>query len=373
MQSYVSCRDIQQYLNNYYEKTKKTASLYDAVFGLYQQRQFHNLKNKQLPSSNNLQDQLINSLLDLKLDMLPMVTKPSQLDKNVSENYFMFNKKDARIMLQFHHEKTNMHYHDYFEINIVLKGQMKFTCQNETQIIKENSLVIISPLAHHKIEIIDDSQVICIAIKKSTFDNNFFSLLKNDNLLSKFFSNNLYSSSYNFLLFHIQTDELLIRTLQRIVDESYSDSPYANEICCNYISILLSYILRDLSNSTYNHPKNNFLPNKIAAIINLIKFQSNSVNLDFLSKNYGYDKAYLGKLIKQNTGHSFNYLRNYYRIQNSRRLLEFSDKSIAIISQEVGYNSPNHFERCFQKFMGTSPIKYRQQSLKSQMSYTKST
>ncbi|MCH5382210.1 helix-turn-helix domain-containing protein [Lactobacillus paragasseri] len=78
-----------------------------------------------------------------------------------------------------------------------------------------------------------------------------------------------------------------------------------------------------------------------------------------MAKKLGYDKAYLGKLIIKNTNHSFNYLRNYYRIHNSCQLLQFTDYSIEKISIKTGYSSPNHYERCFRQLMKTTPTKYR--------------
>lgn len=359
----ISYRDIQQYLSDYYEKTKKTASLYDAVSGLYQQHKFYSPIDTKQPILQGVQNQLTNSLLNLNLNILPMLTKLSTSNKANAESIFEFNKKDAQIMMQFQHEKGSMHYHDYFEINIVLEGKMLFTCQNETKVLDSGSVIVISPLTQHKIQIIDNSIVICLAIKKDPFSDNFYSLLKTDNLLSHFLNSNFYSSNYNFLLLHTQISDVILRTLKNIADEAYFDNLYSNEICCNYISILFFYILQNLSSSPIVFDKSILLSNKIVPIIHCIKSNSNSVNLDLLSQKFGYDKAYLGKLIKQNTGHSFSYLRNYHRIKNSRRLLEYTDKNIEKISIEVGYTSPNHFERCFRQLMNTSPLKYRKNFL----------
>lgn len=356
----ITCRKVQQYLSNYYKKTKKTASLFDAVFGLYQQHNFHGLNKDKAISSFNLQDQLTDSLLNLNLDISSIINQSSKLSNNISKKPFLFDKKDTQIMMLFQHEKTTMHYHDYFEIDIVLRGKIQFTCQNETQVLKSNSLIIIGPSTQHKIQVLDDGIVICLGITKETLDKNFSNLLKEDNLLSNFFNYNLYSPSYNYLLFHVKITDLFIETLQHIVDEAYSDEPYSKEACYNHIHNFFIYVLRNSSSETPN--RSNFLPNKIAKIINSIKLYSNSVNLTSLSQKYGYDKAYLGKLIKKNTGHSFNHLKNYHRIQNSCRLLKFSSKSIETISIEVGYNSPNYFESCFQQFMNISPGKYRQKT-----------
>ena len=86
---------------------------------------------------------------------------------------------------------------------------------------------------------------------------------------------------------------------------------------------------------------------------------SKYITLDTLAQKFNYDKAYLGKLIFKSSDYSFNYLRNYYRIKKSCQLLQFTDHSIAEISNLTGYSSPNHFERCFHQIMKISPSQYR--------------
>lgn len=358
MQKYISSRKVQQYLSNYYEKTKKTASLYDAVFSLYKQNNIHNVTNDKRHPSQDLQSQLIDSLLDLNLDMVAIINRFPQLSEIISES-----KQDIQIIQRFQHEQSTSYQCDTFEINIILKGAMKLNCQNETQIINENSLVIISPLTPHKIEVINDSIVICLTIKKTKLRNNFQNLLRSENEFSDFFNYNLYSPHDSFLLRHIEIDDLILETLQHIVDEVRSNSKYSNEICYNHISNLFSYILRNLSSASKTTNRRKSFSHKIVLIINWIKSHAGSVNLDLLSRKFGYEKAYLGKLIKQSTGYSFNYLRNYHRIRNSCYLLKYTDKTVETISIEVGYNSPNHFTRCFCQLRNTSPIKYRRAHL----------
>lgn len=49
------------------------------------------------------------------------------------------------------------------------------------------------------------------------------------------------------------------------------------------------------------------------------------------------------------------------RIQNSKSLLLYSEETIASISVQCGYNSPQHFFRQFNSIVGCSPNKFRSQ------------
>lgn len=132
---------------------------------------------------------LYQCLQNLHVAVTAIIQKPQQLYKNVSESYFMFEEKDAKILLQFQNELVHYHKHDYFEIDLVLDGETKFFTDNSISTLHKGDLVIISPGTSHKIEVIESSIVICIVMKKSTFDNSFFNLIKADNILADFLTN----------------------------------------------------------------------------------------------------------------------------------------------------------------------------------------
>lgn len=343
--------------------------MFDAVFNLYNNHQYtYRPKDLDLPEPKltNVQT-LYEKLKQLMIEVTPIIkgTHGKQINTQIFEDTFFSKTKDATILLQFQNEESRMHHHDYFELNLVLQGKIQVTCSNEKMILKTGDFIIISPYTKHQLQILQNSIVVCITIRKSTFDEAFFNLLKNDDLISAFFKQNLYSSDQNYLLFSIPINYQLLETIQNIFIAAYSTSSQANTICCSYISILLSYALQELTNpeSFTSHKKN--LTNQMATIINLIEKNANTISLDALAQKFSYDKAYFGKLIQKNSGYSFNYLRNYYRIKKSCQLLQFTDHSIAEISRMTGYSSPNHFERCFHQIMNISPTQFRKNNKKS--------
>lgn len=337
--------------------------MFDAVFYLYNHHDF-DYHPSQLqfpePKSDNLQ-QLYQILSKMNIAVTPIIKDPhaNSLSTSVPENAFFSRTKDAYILLQFQHDKNSLHHHNYFELNLVLQGNMTVTFTKEKMQLRKGSFIIISPFTPHQINVDQDSIVACITIRKSTFDQAFFSLLQNDDLISNFFKHNLYSSSQNYLLFSMRINYQVLETIQNIFIQAYSPSSQANVLCCNYISILLSYALEESINPKVLSSHTQRLTNRMTSIINLIKEKPTTITLLTLAQEFGYDKAYLGKLINKSTGHSFNYLRNYYRIHQACQLLNYTDQSIGTISRVVGYSSPNHFERCFKELMDLSPSNYR--------------
>lgn len=365
---YISYAHIQEFLNNFFEKNKKTASMFDAVNYLYSTHQYSYFPIPLKPAEPKLMDvkSLYKELTKLTIKVTPIVKNinVNQLTHTISENAFFSKRKDASILLQFQNEESKLHHHDYFEMNLVLQGKMDIICSEDKMTLKDGDFIIISPYTSHQVHVLPNSVVICITIRKSTFDEAFFGLVKSDDIISNFFKQNLYSFNRNYLLFSVPINYQLLETIQNIFAAAYSNSSQANTICCAYISILLSYALEDISQLHSASPHSRNLVHKIASVIHTIEKNPDVITLPSLSQSFNYDKDYLGKLIKRNTGYSFNYLRNYYRIKKSCQLLQFSDKSIDEISRMTGYSSPNHFERCFRQITNTSPTRFRKETLK---------
>lgn len=174
---YISYTDIQNFLNDYFAQNKNTASMFDAVFNLYNYHQYtYQPKELDLPEPKltNVQ-KLYQKLGQLSIEVTPIIKgiQGKQLHTTISETTFFPKTKDATILLQFQNEKSQMHHHDYFEMNLVLQGQMQATCSNEKMMLKAGDFIIISPYTKHQLHIFQDSIVICITIRKKYFRRSF--------------------------------------------------------------------------------------------------------------------------------------------------------------------------------------------------------
>lgn len=94
--------------------------------------------------------------------------------------------------------------------------------------------------------------------------------------------------------------------------------------------------------------------------------------IDHLEKNYP-DKIYLDQLAELSHMSTRNFQRifkkavgsspsNYLmqiRLQKSRKFLRETDKSVSEIAIETGFGDGNYFIKCFKKYVGVTPIKFR--------------
>ncbi len=86
---------------------------------------------------------------------------------------------------------------------------------------------------------------------------------------------------------------------------------------------------------------------------------SEKLTLKQLADYIHVSPVYLSSIIKKETNMSLSNLINLVRIEESKRLLVFTNKSMHEIACQVGYNYQTHFNNVFQKYEGIAPLEYR--------------
>ena len=84
-------------------------------------------------------------------------------------------------------------------------------------------------------------------------------------------------------------------------------------------------------------------------------------NLDQLAAQAGVSKFYFTRLFKNAKGVSPSRYLLTLRMDEARRLLRETKRSVVEIALDVGYANPSHFARFFRRETGLSPSDYRQQ------------
>jgi AraC family transcriptional regulator len=84
-------------------------------------------------------------------------------------------------------------------------------------------------------------------------------------------------------------------------------------------------------------------------------------NLAELAARSGLSKFYFNRLFKNATGVSPLHYHMNLRMDEAKRLLRETKKSVVEIGLDVGYANPSHFAQLFKRETGHSPSDYRQQ------------
>jgi len=84
-------------------------------------------------------------------------------------------------------------------------------------------------------------------------------------------------------------------------------------------------------------------------------------NLDRLARQAGLSKFYFNRLFKGAMGVSPSRYQMTLRMNEAKRLLRETKKSVVDVGLDVGYASPSHFAQLFRRETGLSPSDYRRQ------------
>ena len=84
-------------------------------------------------------------------------------------------------------------------------------------------------------------------------------------------------------------------------------------------------------------------------------------NLDRLAAQVGLSKFYFNRLFKNATGVSPSRHHINLRVDEAKRLLRETKKSVVEVALDVGYANPSHFAQLFRRETGLSPSDYRRQ------------
>lgn len=83
------------------------------------------------------------------------------------------------------------------------------------------------------------------------------------------------------------------------------------------------------------------------------------LNLMEVAEVFGFNYSYLSTYFHTHKGEGFSEYLNQIRVEKACKLLEKKEKSIANISELVGYRDHSYFCRVFKKITGKTPSQYR--------------
>lgn len=266
--------------------------------------------------------------------------------------------------------KEHQHAHDFFEINYIFSGKCHMLFENETLTLDSGELCIISPGSMHDMYASDDTIAVSIMIRKDTFENTFFRLLSQKNLLSDFFRTILYSETEkaNYICFTTNNSPIVHNSIKTLFMDCYILDDYSNTCAISRIHIFFSILLRRFSHTIkiYNESSGISDQTNFLLILQYIQNHYQTVSLDTLCAVFHYNKSYLSRLIRKNSGHNFIDIVTELKLSYAVDLLSHTTLSVAEISELAGYNNVDHFSKHFKKKYSLPPSVWRSYSINNE-------
>ncbi len=359
--AYTTAGELETLLKRSYQTRKSCLSFVEAVFLLNSREAL--LRSK--PAFPSMRDtmstqQFSDFTLAVPLDLSLLVGKSK--NSLISEFEIIPSHKDVFVIKHLPYVDDKLHTHDYFELNYVYVGSCVQAFENETRILNQGDLCIISPDSTHNIRVTEGDIVVSILIRKSTFDAVFSSFLVHSNIVSLFFRNNLYGeSSANFLVLATGESPELKKIIHKLYFESNLDDDYGNQCAVSLVNLLFVELLRRYSDTVelYDAAKISDQEFDFSLLLQYINLNYQTVTLSSLADEFKFNKFYLSKLIKKNLNQTLSEIVKFLKVSHAEGLLLKTNLSVEEISAKVGYASVDHFSRTFKKEKGSSPSYYR--------------
>lgn len=83
------------------------------------------------------------------------------------------------------------------------------------------------------------------------------------------------------------------------------------------------------------------------------------ITLEAISEKFFINSSYCSYIFKEKIGENLNEYLTKIRIEKSKSLLKNTKLSIEVVSKEIGYSNPKYFFKIFKKYVGTTPLEFR--------------
>lgn len=97
----------------------------------------------------------------------------------------------------------------------------------------------------------------------------------------------------------------------------------------------------------------------------MYKHFRNRIAVVDIAKAIGLSEAYLSHLYKKETGESLIDYLTHIRLEEAKQLLLKTDLRTYEIAEQIGFSEANYFSKQFKRYVGVSPLEYRQTQTKN--------
>lgn len=261
------------------------------------------------------------------------------------------------VMPTEHHQKVMMHSHSFVEFVFIDKGFALHTCNGTTTILTSGDLFVIQPDEDHSYISAHHTYLYNVLFLPEILQDVMGYLKPLPGM------HRIFEKDCPFEKLHLSLTEKqeILSFLDKMRWEGLN-KPVGWELKLkSLLEGFLVYYSRLYNNSfTTKEEKSNFLQ-----IYKVLQFVEEHYTEDFGVKEMaavaGLSSDYMSKLFKNIIGMSpAEYARNF-RLAKSMELLKTTDRSIAQISDDLGFTDISVFSRQFKQIVGTSPSAFRKE------------
>lgn len=302
-------------------------------------------------------------------------TEPSdgEARQSVFQETGMFRRnRDVAICRHARYSPLFLHSHRFIEMTWVYRGacrQWLGAIEPEGCVqLAEGDLLILPPGERHAVGVFDDTLLLNILIRESTFDRFFLKFIPENSALSDFFATVLYASesfapgASRAVVFHTGNDLELRTILQDTMLDICENGAFSNESVNLRMGLFFTLLLRHHVDSASFPGRQNKTMSAIPPMLRYMQDNQATVTLAGMAARFNYSPSWISRIFRTHVGASFVDTLSGIRMRTATELLLHSNLSVADIAAAVGYGDVTHFIRLFRRHSGTTPKQFRRTS-----------
>ncbi|BFH60449.1 AraC family transcriptional regulator [Paenibacillus azoreducens] len=263
------------------------------------------------------------------------------------------------------------HFHDYFQIWYVSKGEFLHTLGTRQYRITKGDLFLVPPYTMHRIQAFENEKIEILGCEfmpsfinerfdDSSRDQTFF----DTNYLKHFLRSDC--SHHSQIVFDGVTDGKIRNLLQDMLSEYEGRAPFFQIVLKANLLQLLSIIIRQVNGELVKAgfqkiERYRDTMNKVVEYIDQNAHED--IKLEHICAISNMSKPTICRLFKEWTGKTFNRYLVDLRIANALVLLQRPSLSVTEVCYATGFNELAYFCRIFKKYTGISPNQFRKQAM----------
>lgn len=255
---------------------------------------------------------------------------------------------------------SDVHFHDYIEILYGVDCDMTVWINDETVHFETGDIVIINPLQTHFLKSHGkDSEYIVIKFSKSILEGQMPPE-------AKYMLPLLNSAHHHGNI--IKKSEMKDDEIEKIAVNIYNEyvaEKFGYEIAIRsgilnlYLNIVRIWNEKKVGEKLFGVESSVVLRMYQAA--ESVSKNFSDITEEDVAKEFSMSYSYFSRCFKKVLGISFSKYLNDVRIDNARKMLLTTDKSVTDIAVEVGFSSASHFIYAFRNRTGVSPLVYKKE------------
>lgn len=242
--------------------------------------------------------------------------------------------------------KKNVHWHTYYELELVVRGEGTHIINGTSYPFKEGDVFLLMPSDFHEFKLEEEGTTYLIEIPPSLLPNEILDLIiqPNGHLIK-----NLDSDKFNTL------KNIFLTIENHYQKNNYIDSLITKSLLISLLSLFISYTP---SGANANLKSSNARLREILLYIQQT-YQEN-ITLENISALFFINKEYLSHLFKSEIGIPLTAYIRKLRLSHAAKLVITTRMKSIDISEMCGFNSIATFMRNFKNEYGVSPMEMRQ-------------